>query len=100
MQRDTEALGRPQQPALYTTFVEKQPVCLVKCTAAEELQIRVQQEKEKIAQLQEAMAAGDKSHKAELDVETAALKKLQDQVIAKEKEARERQRNQFVPPAF
>jgi uncharacterized caspase-like protein len=91
VRKDAEALGRQQQPALYTTFAGQ--FCLVKCSEAEDLQSRV-------AQLQAQVAAGDKSHQAELDAANAALRKLESQSVAKEKAARERQRKEFVPPAF
>jgi cob(I)alamin adenosyltransferase len=98
MKRDTLALGRPQQPGLYTNFVDR--YCLLTCTEVETLQNRIEQERNRVTQLQSGILAGDKSHKAELDAANAALKKLESQVSAKEKEIRDRQRNQLVPPAM
>jgi uncharacterized caspase-like protein len=105
VQKDTESLGRPQEPALYTNFAGL--YCLVRCTDLEILQEQRRHAEARIAELQARVAAGDQSALAQLADVRASNEKLQEQIRKKDEEARkaehnerEKQRKAFVPPAF
>jgi len=105
VQKDTQALGRPQKPALYTNFAGQ--YCLVKCTDLELLQAQKQQAAQKLADLQARVAAGDQGALAELAAARAANDKLLEQIRKKDEDARkaemkakDRANKSFVPPAF
>jgi uncharacterized caspase-like protein len=105
VQKDTQALGRPQEPALYTNFAGL--YCLVRCTDLEILQEQRRRAEAKIFELQVRVAAGDQSALAKLADVRASNEKLQEQIRKKDEEARkaennerEKQKKSFVPPAF
>jgi hypothetical protein len=105
VQKDTKALGRPQEPALYTNFAGL--YCLVRCTDLEMLQDQRRHAEERIAELQARVAAGDQSALAQLADVRASNGKLQEQIRKKDEETKKAQRNEkekqkksFVPPAF
>jgi uncharacterized caspase-like protein len=105
VQKDTQSLGRPQKPALYTNFAGQ--YCLVKCTDLELLQVQKQQAAQKLADLQARVAAGDQGALAELAAARAANDKLLEQIRKKDEDAKkaemkakDRENKSFVPPAF
>ena len=95
VQKDTQALGRPQKPALYTNFAGQ--YCLVKCTDLE-------QATAKLKDLQARSAAGDQEAQAQLKAAKAQIAKLETEERKKEekakKESKDRQARADVPPAF
>jgi hypothetical protein len=102
VQRDSQALGRMQKPALYTNFTGQ--YCFVRCTDLEVLQAQKQEAAERLSELQARTAAGDQQAKLELDAARADLKKKDTETKAAaeaaKKEARDKQKNAFVPPNF
>lgn len=105
VQKDTQALGRPQEPALYTNFAGL--YCLVGCTDIEMLQDQRRHAEARIAELQVRVAAGDQGALAQLAEVRARNEKLQEQIRKKDEETRKAERNEkekqkksFVPPAF
>lgn len=101
VQKDTESLGRPQKPALYTNFGGQ--FCLVKCTNLELLQAQKQQLDEKLHELEGRAAAGDSSARSELEAAKRENDKLAAEIKKKNDEARledKKKRDEFVPPAL
>jgi uncharacterized coiled-coil protein SlyX len=105
VQKDTQALGWPQEPALYTNFAGL--YCLVRCTDLEMLQDQRRHAEARIAELQARVAAGDQSALAQLVEVRASNEKLQEQIRKKDDETKRAERNEkekqkksFVPPAF
>jgi uncharacterized caspase-like protein len=101
VQKDTEALGRPQKPAMYTNFGGQ--FCLVKCTNLELLQAQKQQLDEKLQELEVRAAAGDSSVKNELDSARRENDRLAAEIKKKNEAARledKVKRDEFVPPAL
>jgi uncharacterized caspase-like protein len=105
VQKDTQALGRPQEPALYTNFAGL--YCLVGCTDLEMLQEQRRRAESRITELQARVAAGDQSALAQLADMRTSNDKLQEQIRRKDEETRkaehnekEKQKKAFVPPAF
>ena len=94
VQKDTESLGRPQKPALYTNFGGQ--FCLVKCTNLELLQAQKQQLDEKLHELEGRAAAGDSSARSELEAAKREIKKKNDEARLEDK----KKRDEFVPPAL
>jgi uncharacterized caspase-like protein len=105
VQKDTQALGRPQEPALYTNFAGL--YCLIGCTDLEMLQEERRRAELRITELQARVAAGDRSARAQLADVRTSNDKLQEQIRRKDEETRkaehnekEKQKKAFVPPAF
>lgn len=105
VQKDTQALSRPQKPALSTNFGDQ--YCFVRCTDIELLQHEREAKEQRITELQARVAAGDRTALAELATAKAANDKLLEQIRKKDEEARkaelnqkEQQKKSFVPPAF
>ncbi len=104
VQKDTQALGHPQKPALYTNFGGQ--YCLVRCTDVELLQRDRQTQEQRIQELQARVAAGDRGALAELAAAKAANDKLLEQMRKMDEESRkaalkekDRAIKSFVPPA-
>jgi uncharacterized caspase-like protein len=101
VQRETEALGHIQKPALYTNFTGQ--YCFVRCTDLELLQQQRQEAAQKITELEARVSAGDPGARADLAAAITANAKLLEQIRkhdATEKAAKDRQDKAFVPPAF
>lgn len=105
VQSETAALGQTQKPALYTNFTGQ--YCFTRCTDLEVLQQQRREAEQRIAELQERVAAGDGGALAQLDEARANNGKLLEQIrkadeAAKRADlaAKEKQKNSFVPPAF
>jgi uncharacterized caspase-like protein len=102
VQRETQALGSIQKPALYTNFTGQ--YCFVRCTDLELLQRQRQEAAQKITELEARVSAGDTGARADLAAAVAANAKLLEQIRkqdAQEKQAaKDRQDKAFVPPAF
>jgi uncharacterized caspase-like protein len=105
VQKDTQELGHPQKPALYTNFSGQ--YCLVRCTDLEVLQAQRRDAEQEIADLQARVAAGDRGASKQLAEVQTANAKLLELISKKDEEARkaaqaqnEKQKQSFVPPAF
>lgn len=105
VQKDTQALGHPQKPALYTNFAGQ--YCLVRCTDVEMLQREHDAAAQRISDLEARVASGDPGARAELAAAKAANDKLLEAIRQKDEEAKraeakakDRENKSFVPPAF
>jgi len=105
VQKDTQALGRPQKPALYTNFAGQ--YCLIKCTDVEVLQKERQAAEQRVVELQARVSAGDSGALAELAAAKAANDKLAEEIRKKDEDSKlatqkedKKKRDEFVPPAL
>jgi uncharacterized caspase-like protein len=105
VQADTRALGYTQKPARYTNFSGQ--YCLVSCAAVETLQAQQREAERTITELKARVSAGDERARDELAAAQASNEKLKQELQRRDeeqraaaKEARQRQRGPFVPPAL
>jgi len=101
VQEDTQALGYPQKPALYTNFGGQ--YCLERCTDLEMLQMDRELAEQRVRDIQARVAAGDERAASELSKAKSDNAKLADLIRKKEEEAKkakDRENKSFVPPAF
>jgi uncharacterized caspase-like protein len=86
VQRDSQAMGKRQKPALYTNFTGR--FCLVQCDEVESLQMEKQLSDDRVVDLQNSLAAGNQRAQAEIAVEKEKNAQLGEELKKKEQEAK------------
>jgi len=101
VQSETAALGHTQIPARYTNFSGQE--CFVRCTDLELMEQQRRDSEERIAGLQARVDRGDQGARKQLDDLRSNNERLEGEIRKKQKaerEAAERGKESFVPPAF